>query len=151
MKIALSTDEWHPINLFIQKWLQKRNFECTYFGSYLSRQDEPWVEATAQAAQRVATGLCNEGIFSCWSGTGACIVANKIPNIRAALCWNAETASLARLWNHANVLVLPNKSLTPETAGAILTAWFTPDYDRILAQESIQKIKELETASRRKS
>lgn len=144
MKIALSTDEWHPINLFIKEWLQKRNYECTYFGSYLSHQDEDWVETTAKAAQAVATGLCQEGIFSCWSGTGACIVANKIAGIRAALCNDAETASLARIWNHANVLTLANRVLTPEIADAILTTWFTTNNDSALAQKSIQKIGDLE-------
>lgn len=143
MKIALVSDEWHSINEYIQKWLQNNKIDTTLFGSYLSNKDEPWVEVTIQASLAVARGQCQEGIFSCWSGTGACIVANKIPGIRAALCNDFETASLARIWNHGNVLVLSNRSLTSENANLILAKWFEK-YDAQVGLDGVKQICELE-------
>ncbi len=139
IRIALVSDEWHPINEYVQKWLIDKGHDCLYFGSYKSEKDEPWVEVIAEAAREVAFGGCNEGIFFCWSGTGASIVANKIPGIRAALCNDAETAELARIWNHASVLVLSNRSLTKENADKILEKWFA-EYDRNPGSEGVKQI-----------
>lgn len=46
------------------------------------------------------------GILICGSGNGINITANKHQHIRAALCWNTEIASMARLHNNANILTL---------------------------------------------
>jgi ribose 5-phosphate isomerase B len=139
MKIALCSDEWHDINNHVQTWLKENGYECILFGSFASHKEEPWVEATSKAARAITNGECVEGIFFCWSGTGASIVANKVPGIRAALCNDPETASLARIWNHANVLVLSNRTLTPEKADALLQEWFK-DYDKTIAQAEVNKI-----------
>ena len=143
MKIALVTDEFHPIHTFMLNLLKKRGFEVTLFGSYVSHADVSWVQATAEAAQAVVNGTCDEGIFFCWSGTGASMVANKTKGLRAALCSDAETARLARIWNHANVLVLSNRSLTPQIASEILEAWFAP-YDAQEGREGVNALSQLE-------
>jgi ribose 5-phosphate isomerase B len=143
MKIALVTDELCPINQFVLKWLQINGIDCLCFGAYVSDTQELWVTAIAEAAEAVSKGLCDQGIFFCWSGTGASIVANKIKGLRAALCTDAETARLARIWNHANVLALSNRSLTQETAEEILTAWFEP-YDQQLGMDGVQALKQLD-------
>lgn len=139
MKIALSSDEWHPIHSHLRDWLTGQNHTIVPFGSFVSQADESWVDATSQAAKAVADGTCEQGIVCCWSGTGASISANKIKGIRAALCWDEETVRLATTWNHPNVLVLPNRILTPELVDKMLTAWFTP-YDPEIGRTEIQKI-----------
>lgn len=143
MKIALASDEWHSINKYIKQWIQGKGFEITPFGSYVSQKEEPWVEVIFNAALSIIKGKCQEGIFSCWSGTGACIVANKVYGIRAALCNDQETASLARIWNHANVLVLSNRSLTKKNANLILKKWFE-EYDHNIGLDDVQQILNLE-------
>jgi ribose 5-phosphate isomerase B len=60
----------------------------------------------------------------CWTGTGASIAANKVPGIRAALCGDAQTASGARRWNHANVLALSLRATSYAELEEILDAWF---------------------------
>lgn len=141
MRIALVSDEWCPINEYVYKWLTNKGHECVGFGSYASKKDEPWVEATAEAAMAIVSGNCTEGVFFCWSGTGAAIVANKVVGIRAALCADAETAGLARIWNHANVLVLSNRTLTEANADLILSKWFE-SYDSSIGSEGIKQITE---------
>lgn len=142
MKIALCSDEWHPIHQHINTWLKNHGHETVAFGSFKTQQDESWVDTTQQAAREVAAGACEKGIFCCWSGTGASIAANKIKGIRAALCWDEETTDLANTWNHANVLVLPNRILTPELADKILTAWFKP-YETSTGLSEVAKLQNM--------
>jgi ribose 5-phosphate isomerase B len=139
MKIALVSDEWHPIDAYILEWLKQHEIETVLFGSFVSHQDESWVDVTLKAANAVAEGKADEGIFLCWSGTGSCIVSNKVRLIRAALCGDPETVRLARIWNHANVLALSNRTLNEQLANEILTAWFEP-YDKSIGIDSIEKI-----------
>ena len=58
-------------------------------------------------ALAVEAGECYPGIAICGSGEGISMTLNKHQGIRAALCWTAEIAHLARQHNDANVLVMP--------------------------------------------
>jgi len=64
----------------------------------------------------------------CWTGTGVCLAANKVPGVRAALCDDAETARGARLWNNANVLCLSIRRAAEVVAREILDTWFETKY-----------------------
>ena len=143
MKIALVTDELHPINTFALEWLQKRKIDFIPFGAYTLKNQRSWVEMIQEAADAVANGLCDEGIFFCWSGTGASIISNKNKGLRAALCTDPETAKLAREWNHANVLVLSNRSLSPHVAEEVLNTWFAP-YDKQIGANDVEILKTLD-------
>lgn len=92
----------------------------------------PWPEVAQRVAETVAAGRAGFGVVACWTGTGTSIMANKVPGVRAALCWEPWIAEGARRWNDANVLVLSLKRTTAETARAILDAWLSvgePDAD----------------------
>ena len=67
-------------------------------------------------AQDINEGKFPLGIIICGSGNGAQMVANKYPNVRAALCWNEEITALARQHNDANILSLPGRFLDFEYA-----------------------------------
>ena len=67
-----------------------------------------------QVAAAVSEGRADVGVLICGSGNGVAITANKHPKVRAALCWTAEIASLARRHNDANVLCIPAR-FTAET------------------------------------
>jgi ribose 5-phosphate isomerase B len=83
-----------------------------------------WAWASEAAARDVADGRAGAGIVCCWTGTGASIAANKVPGVRAALCWDAPTAAGARTWNDANVLALSLRSTSRAVLTEILDAWF---------------------------
>jgi ribose 5-phosphate isomerase B len=76
-------------------------------------------------------GECEQGILFCWTGTGVTIAANKVPNIRAALCTDAETAKGARRWNNANILAMSLRLTSETVAKEMLREWFAtmPDTD----------------------
>lgn len=126
MRIALCSDEVYPVHELVEQELVRRGHEVQRFGALRTRADQPWALVAEEAALAVAGGTCQEGIFSCWSGTGISIAANKVPGIRAALCTDAGTARAARLYNHANVLCLSNRLLSADLAKEILEVWFEP-------------------------
>jgi ribose 5-phosphate isomerase B len=91
-----------------------------------------WPEVARSVGEAVAGGRADFGLVACWTGTGTSIMANKVPGVRAALCWEPWIAEGARRWNDANVLVLSLKRTSPEAAVAIVDAWLSvaaPDGD----------------------
>lgn len=128
MKIALCSDELYPIHDLCIKELEQLGHSVVRFGAPLTRRAENWAIVAREAALCVAQKGCDEGIFFCYTGTGISIAANKIPKIRAALCFDAKTARDARIWNNANVLALSNRLISFDILKEILCAWFSnPD------------------------
>jgi ribose 5-phosphate isomerase B len=91
-----------------------------------------WPEVARQVGEAVAAGRADTGVLFCWTGTGTSMMANKVPGVRAALCWEPWIAEGARKWNDANVLVMSLKRLSPAQAVEVLEAWLkveAPDPD----------------------
>ncbi|MBC7425694.1 MAG: ribose 5-phosphate isomerase B [Bacteroidia bacterium] len=81
------------------------------------------------------------GILICGSGNGVAITANKYSEIRAALCWLPELGALARQHNNANVLCLPARFISEESALQIVDAWLEATFDGGRHQTRVDKIK----------
>jgi len=79
-------------------------------------------------AEAVARGECQRGIVLGGSGNGEAIVANKVHGIRCALCWNLETARLAREHNDSNVLSLGQRMLPEGLALEIVKTWLVTPF-----------------------
>jgi len=153
MKIAIGSDErTHLTNVVIEE-LKQRGYEVQPFGPLTENDPEgDWPLTSSKVAQAVANKQADEGIVFCWTGTGASIAANKVPGIRAALCHDAQTASGARTWNHANVLALSLRTTTEAIAKEILDAWFsTPYSDDEWNRQQIARIQQLEERARGQS
>jgi len=105
MKIAVGSDERTALTDAVLNRLQQEGHELSLVGA-LDGKAAQWPQIARQVAEAVAEGGADEGLLFCWTGTGVCIAANKIPGVRAALCDDAETARGARLWNDANVLCI---------------------------------------------
>ncbi len=120
----MCSDEAYPVHRTLREELERRGHSCLVVGAFEQGAEVSWVAIAEEAALAVSTGLCDEGIFLCWSGTGICMAANKVDKIRAALCFDAATARAAREWNDANVLCLSNRALSDDVAKEILDAWF---------------------------
>ncbi len=148
MRIAVCSDEPYRVNQVVVEELRRRGHEVVPFGAVATGEPCSWVTETARAARAVASGDCDEGVFFCWTGTGASMAANKVPGIRAALVVDPGTAAGARVWNHANVLVLSNRLLSEDMAREILDAWFgTEPGDR--GAEGVAELVALDEATRR--
>jgi len=88
----------------------------------------------------ISEGFEKKGILICGSGNGMQMAANKHPNIRAALCWNKEIATLARLHNNANILVMPARFISKEEAYEIITAFFETSFEGGRHENRVNKI-----------
>ncbi len=128
MKIALGSDENTNLVSTVIDELRSRGHDVEVIGPPAGEPLE-WAEVGLTVAQKVTSGESEQGVLFCWTGTGVSIAANKMPGIRAALCWDAETARGARLWNDANVLCLSLRATTEAEAKEILDAWFDTSFD----------------------
>ena len=93
----------------------------------------------------MAEGAAERGVVCCWSGTGASIAANKVAGARAALCIDAETARMARKYNHANVLALSLRSTSPPMGREIVQAFLDePDGDEDFDIRNVERLDRME-------
>ena len=124
MNIAVSVDERIGFAQALVESLRRRGHEVIPQGALRDGKHADWARVSESAARLVAYGQADQAIVCCWTGTGASMAANKVPGIRAALCWDAETARGARRWNQANVLALSLRFTTQAVMEEILDAWF---------------------------
>jgi ribose 5-phosphate isomerase B len=79
-------------------------------------------------AQLVGRGAAWRGIVVDGAGIGSCMAANKVPGVRAAMCYDQATAVNSREHNLSNVLTLGAGLLGDALARQIVTTWLeTPD------------------------
>ncbi len=74
-------------------------------------------------AEKVASGDCAAGVIVDGAGIGSAMAANKVPGVRAALCYDLSTARNSREHNHANVLTLGAGLVGDGLAWQILQEW----------------------------
>lgn len=140
MKVSIGSDDLYPVATALYEELKRMGFEVKAYGALKSSKVEPWPDVAFSVAADVSEGKADLGVLICYTGTGASIAANKVKGIRAALCFDAESARGARLWNDANILVLSGRLTTPYVGREILSAWLSvkePDKSEI---ENIKKV-----------
>ena len=101
-------------------------------------------DIAAKVAGRVASGEVARGIIVDGAGIGSAIAANKIPGIRAALCYDRASARNSREHNDANVLTLGGRLLTLSQAEVVVRAWIETPFGGGRHQKRIDKITQLE-------
>ena len=95
----------------------------------------------AQAvALAVARKTCDLGIMIDGAGIGSCMVANKIPGIRAAMCYDEASARNSREHNGANVLTLGGKMISHDKMREIVRVWLSTDLTEERHQRRVAKI-----------
>ncbi len=124
MRISVAADERTGVAETLVEELRRRGHEPVVHGALDPDERDDWAWASEAAARDVAEGRADQAIVACWTGTGCSIAANKVPGIRAALAFDAETAEGARKWNDANVLALSLRVTSEAVLNEILDAWF---------------------------
>lgn len=81
------------------------------------------------AAERVANGEFDRGIFICGTGIGVSISANKVKGIRCALTHDVYTAKATRQHNDSNVLAMGERVIGPGLAYEIVKTWLTTEFE----------------------
>ena len=144
MKIAIGADHaGFDGKELIKGVLDEIGVEYTDMGTN-SPDSVDYPDFARKVAESVARGEFDQGILVCGSGTGMAISANKVKGIRAAVAWNAETASLARQHNNANVLAIGWRTSPEGTIPEIVKAWFAADFEGGRHAGRVDKITEIE-------
>lgn len=97
-----------------------------------------------EVARLVADGTCHWGIIIDGAGIGSAMVANKVPGVRAALCYDISTARNSREHNHANVLTLGAGLIGPNLAWQIVEEWLATPWGEGRHADRVDKINKIE-------
>ena len=99
-----------------------------------------YAEAVALAVMR---GTCDLGIMIDGAGIGSCMAANKIPGIRAAMCYDEASARNSREHNGANVLTLGGRVLSNAQMQVIVRVWLSSHLTEDRHRKRVAKIDSL--------
>jgi ribose 5-phosphate isomerase B len=129
MRIALGTDhKGFRYKELIKQRLSSLGHEVRDFGTDSEAQVD-YPEYVRPAAEAVGSKACDRGIVLGASGNGEAMVANRVRGVRCALCWNEETARLARAHNDSNVLSLGATFLSEDEVLRIVDVWMRTPFE----------------------
>jgi ribose 5-phosphate isomerase B len=129
MKIAIGSDHaGFQYKEKIRDYLRGAGHTVTDFGT-TSEQPVDYPQFIRPVAEGVARGDFDRGVVLGGSGNGEAIVANRVPGVRCALCWNADSARLARQHNNANVISLGQRMIPLETALDLVRIWLETPFE----------------------
>ena len=129
MVIAIASD--HAGYLYkeaLKKFLEKAGHEVRDFGTN-SNEACDYPDFVIPAAKAVAAEECEGGIVLGGSGNGEAIAANRVRGIRCAVCWDEESARMARQHNDANMISIGERMIDLHTAMAIVRIWLDTPFD----------------------
>jgi ribose 5-phosphate isomerase B len=129
MKIAIGSDHaGYRYKERLKQALSDEGYAVTDFGTD-SEQPVDYPLVIRPVAEAVAAGRYDRGIVLGGSGNGEAIVANRVRGVRCTLCWNVESARLARQHNDANVLSLGERLVDPADLLPIVRTWLATPFE----------------------
>ncbi|CAG5076247.1 ribose 5-phosphate isomerase B [Parvicella tangerina] len=140
MRIAIGSDHaGFKLKARIIDLLTTAGNEVEDFGCF-SEESMDYPDVAHPVCESIEGKQNEMGILICGSGNGISMTANKHQGIRAALCWTAEIAELARLHNDANILSLPARFITEEEALNCVNTFFKTEFEGGRHQRRVDKI-----------
>jgi ribose 5-phosphate isomerase B len=140
MKIAIGNDHaGTELKKEIKIFLENIGYEIINFGTD-STESVDYPDYVHPVSNCVQNNEVKSAILICGSAQGVAITANKYPNIRAAVCWETEIASLARKHNDANILCLPARLISQKTANEIVLVFLQTEFENGRHKKRIEKM-----------
>lgn len=144
MKIAIGCDEAaYKLKVELLKHLQEKGVNVTDFGAG-EGEIILYPDVAVKVAKAVAAGDYERGILVCGTGIGMSITANKVPNIRAAVCHDLFSAQRARKSNDAQILCLGERVIGVELAKGLVDVWLDCEFSGGGSIAKVDRIKEYE-------
>lgn len=129
MKIAIGSDHaGYKYKEKIKRFLIALGHEVDDYGT-CSEEPVDYPLIVSPVARAVARGEAERGVVLGGSGNGEAMAANRVKRVRCALCWNVETARLARQHNDANMISLGERMVTEDDALAIVRTWLETAFE----------------------
>jgi ribose 5-phosphate isomerase B len=123
----------------LKQWLLKNGYEVKDFGTN-SLESADYPDFAHPVAESIEKKQASLGILICGSANGVAITANKHNDVRAAICWNEELASLARQHNNANVVCLPARYISYDLAEKITDRFLHENFEGGRHERRVNKI-----------
>jgi ribose 5-phosphate isomerase B len=123
----------------IKSYLELLGYSVQDFGTH-NTDSMDYPDVAHPVANAVLSDANSLGILICGSGNGVCLTANKHQGIRAALCWLPELGALARQHNNANILCLPARFISEQTAKEIVDAYLNAEFEGGRHQNRVGKV-----------
>ena len=123
----------------IKSYLETLGYSVQDLGTH-NTDSMDYPDVAHPVANAVLSDANSLGILICGSGNGVCLTANKHQGIRAALCWLPELGALARQHNNANILCLPARFISEQTAKEIVDAYLNAEFEGGRHQNRVSKV-----------
>ncbi len=142
--IALGADHGgYELKEMLKPFLAELGYEVLDVGTH-SKESVDYPDFAYAVALHVADGSAFRGIVIDGAGIGSCMVANKVPGVRAAMCYDQMSAVNSRAHNDANVLTLGAGLLGPNLVKQIVKTWLSTNFEGGRHQPRIDKMMAIE-------
>ena len=145
MKIFIGADHrGFLLKQRLVKFLQNKGYETIDVGTYIRKPPCDYPAISRKVGLAVSKTKNALGILACMTGLGHAIAANKIPGVRAALCYTRRAAVLSREHNNANILILGAKFTASQEIPGIIGAWIKTKFAGGRHLRRVNQIKRIE-------
>lgn len=126
----------------VKAFLVEKSIDVEDVGCY-SEDSVDYPDVGIKVASMVSSGRYGQGILMCGTGIGMCMVANRFPHVRAALCADIFSAIMSRRHNNSNILVLGGRVIGDILAVEIVKVWLETPFDGGRHQRRLEKFDEI--------
>ena len=142
--VVIGTDHGGlDLKKILKNFLIENNYDVIDVGTH-TKDSVDYPDIALAVAQAVASGQAWRGVIIDGAGIGSCMAANKVPGVRAALCYDYATAVNSREHNNANVLTLGAGLIGTNLAKQILCTWLDTDFAGGRHARRVEKITAIE-------
>ena len=142
--VALGADHGgYALKEMLKAYLAELGYRVVDCGTH-SAEPVDYPDLAYAVARLVSSGEAWRGIVVDGAGIGSAMAANKVPGVRAALCYDHATAINSREHNDANVLTLGAGLIGPSLAKQIAQTWLATPFGGGRHQRRVDKIAEIE-------
>lgn len=129
MKIGIASDHGgFTLKEDMAKYVRDAGHEVVDYGAYQYDAQDDFPDFIIPLSQAVGRGEVERGIAICGSGVGACIAANKVKNVRAALLTETYSARQGVEHDDMNMICLGGRVIGIELTKAIIDAFLDASY-----------------------
>ncbi len=145
--IGLASDHaGYELKQYVKQYLEEQGITYKDYGTYTAESCD-YPDFAHALANGMKVGEVERGIAICGSGEGISMTLNKHQHIRAALVWVPEIAKMTRMHNDANVLVMPGRYISCDTAREIMNQFLNTPFEGGRHVRRIEKIPVQPTAN----
>ena len=145
LRVAVGADHGgFELKIALKEWVRELGHDVFDLGTH-DRNAVDYPDFARAVAEAVAEGRADLGICLDGAGIGSAIAANKVPGVRAAMCYDAATARNAREHNFANVLTLGAKMLGAQVVFEIVRTFLSTAEGEERHARRVRKITAIES------